>query len=179
MSQPIKQKQPNQYAAHSYTKHFTSMQMLKQEWCALTQCAGDGIQKVIDIDLSNRILTLEFDASYQPLLYLPKSEANIFNQLLPKITALISYCHHKGWIHGDIKPSNILYHPSSLQVKLIDFGASLPIGLNRSSLPYWQCTPSFSSINQQEGKGKVDTNDDWQGVFKICQQFFEQCYKTR
>lgn len=67
-----------------------------------------------------------------------------FYRHLPKAIAqlieLLHIVHQKGYIHGDIKPSNILIHalsPDDFQLALIDFGLSFPIGkINHEKLSF-------------------------------------------
>lgn len=36
----------------------------------------------------------------------------------------LAYCHSKGIMHRDVKPSNIIVDPATLEIKLIDWGLS-------------------------------------------------------
>eukprot|EP01102_Stenamoeba_stenopodia_P023259 TRINITY_DN9959_c0_g1_i1.p1 TRINITY_DN9959_c0_g1~~TRINITY_DN9959_c0_g1_i1.p1 ORF type:complete len:348 (+),score=38.51 TRINITY_DN9959_c0_g1_i1:292-1335(+) len=44
------------------------------------------------------------------------------------ILEVLSEIHHKGWIHADVKPSNILWDPTESCWKLTDFGLAIPKG---------------------------------------------------
>lgn len=59
---------------------------------------------------------------------------------LAQIIDVLHKVHEKGFIHGDIKPSNILIQansPTDFQMELIDFGMSFPIGfIPNDKLPF-------------------------------------------
>lgn len=67
-----------------------------------------------------------------------------FYRHLPKAVSqlleLLHIVHQKGFIHGDVKPSNILIHalsPDEFQLELIDFGLCFPIGkINHAKLSF-------------------------------------------
>ena len=40
--------------------------------------------------------------------------------------------HEAGWVHGDLKPSNAIWLPSSNSWTLIDFGSAAQIGARAS-----------------------------------------------
>lgn len=52
------------------------------------------------------------------------SEAEIRNDVLPKLNAALHGVHQAGIIHADIKPSNVLYSNDGKDFVLIDFGIS-------------------------------------------------------
>ncbi|MFD2178645.1 protein kinase domain-containing protein [Veronia pacifica] len=158
------------YVSSTYIKHFTQSCDMWREWTALTECAGPGIQRVIDIDERRMTLTLEFDHSAKPLSELQKSDWPLFLRLLPSLIKAIRHCHRRGWVHGDLKPGNILYLPDKRTVRLIDFGASYRKGTSRKALMAWQATPMFASHQQVRGIGRVTTGDDWYSLRQIINQ---------
>ena len=56
----------------------------------------------------------------------------------------ISHMHAKGFLHGDLKPNNIIYSRDGT-VKIIDFGQSCPIGTIKERI---QGTPDFIAPEQ-------------------------------
>jgi serine/threonine protein kinase len=52
----------------------------------------------------------------------PTMIVRIFSQLV----SAVAHMHARGFGHRDIKPDNIMVHPQSLHVTLIDFGFALP-----------------------------------------------------
>ncbi|MGR6862791.1 protein kinase domain-containing protein [Aliivibrio salmonicida] len=155
---------------NSYTKHFDSAKNLQKEWVALQACQGAQIQKVVGVNWSTLQLTLEFDQSAIPLIEFEPKDLALFVSLLPSVVHTIKHCHSKGWVHGDIKPSNLLYVPQLQHIRLIDFGASCPMGSSREALSDWQATPMFASPNQKSGEGLVETGDDWFSLIQIIDQ---------
>ncbi len=69
-----------------------------------------------------------------------------FLELALRIAGAVSDLHRQGVVHKDLKPQNILVHPTTLEVKLADFGlatrlpreqqAARPPQLIEGSLPY-------------------------------------------
>ncbi|MBW3696939.1 hypothetical protein EK599_14660 [Vibrio sp. T187] len=68
--------------------------------------------------------------------------------------------HHTGYIHADIKPSNILITNSN-EPRVIDFGSIRKIGENLSGVRFASYSPSFASPNISESKGLASPIDDW------------------
>ncbi|WP_435248466.1 protein kinase domain-containing protein [Vibrio sp. nBUS_14] len=159
-----------------YTKHFDSAESLQRQWVALQECHGAQIQKVMDVDWRKLQLTLEFDQSAIPLIEFEPKDLALFVSLLPSVVQAIKHCHSKGWVHGDIKPSNLLYVPQLQHVRLIDFGASCRTGTSREALSDWQATPMFASPNQKSGEGLVETGDDWFSLIQIIEQVMQYAY---
>jgi serine/threonine protein kinase len=46
--------------------------------------------------------------------------------LAKNLTKVVSDVHAQGWLHGDLQPRNIMFHPKTLDVQLIDFEWALP-----------------------------------------------------
>ncbi|WP_253820442.1 serine/threonine-protein kinase [Vibrio pectenicida] len=153
-----------------YIKQLNTQEALEREWTALNECRGSGIQSVLYVDWGRLQLTLEFDRYAIPLSEFGPQDLALFNSLIPDIINVISHCHKNGWVHGDIKPSNMLYVPYLEDIRLIDFGASLRLGTSRELLTDWQVTPMFASSKQMNGEGLVTVDDDWYSLMKIINQ---------
>ncbi|KDM90349.1 protein kinase domain-containing protein [Photobacterium galatheae] len=154
----------------TYVKRYTSSAAMWQEWQALNECRGPGIQRAISIDPEAQSLTLAFEPAAVPLSSFGKADLRLLIAVLPAIVSVIQHCHDRGWVHGDIKPSNMLYVPATQTIRLIDFGASHRIGTSREALSEWQATPMFASPQQMSGEGLVHTGDDWYALMKIIDQ---------
>ncbi len=156
-----------------YVKYFDSNERLFREWAALNECKGLRVQKGYQIDTVKKCIKLEFCIRDKPLLDFDSANRKLFVKLIPKIISAIEHCHSLGWIHGDIKPSNIIYTSFNEDIRLIDFGASQRIGTDRNNLDNWQCTPSFASHNIKMGIGKYLPTDDWTSLIKLIDQFIQ------
>lgn len=155
---------------HHFTKRFSCDESLSRQWRALYDCKGPLIQKAISLDQNLKTITYAYEPNAIPLSSFKKDQICLFSSLLPQIIIAIAHCHDKGWVHGDIKPSNILYLPDNDSIKLIDFGACQIIGTARKSLKKWQLTPKFASLQQLSGTGWVCENDDWHALNVLIEQ---------
>ncbi len=59
------------------------------------------------------------------------------------LEATINQVHRLGFVHGDIKPSNIVFSPQG-QAQLIDFGSVTKIGTEHEQLRFESYTPRYS-----------------------------------
>ena len=66
----------------------------------------------------------------------------VFLRLALEITKILGQIHQQQIIHKDINPANIVYNPSSGQVKVIDFGISTVLSRE---------TPTFQPPNTLQG----------------------------
>lgn len=151
-------------------KYYSDKNDMDREWYALTDCAGFYTQKVIKRDRDTQVIHFHYDSQAKPLSTFTVENAPSFIWVLPHIIKAVQHCHHNGWVHGDIKPSNILFLPYLDSVQLIDFGASQRIGTPRQALLNWQATRSFATDEQWYGKGTVRESDDWFAVTKMIEQ---------
>jgi len=156
--------------AQTYVKHYASPEAMWREWQALKACRGVGVQRVHAVDTDRQALMLEFDSSAMPLSEFDEADLALFVAVLPALVSVIQHCHARGWVHGDIKPSNIVYVPTTQTIRLIDFGASYRIGTSREALSEWQVTPMFATGQQVRGEGLVQTGDDWYALINIIDQ---------
>nr|WP_275041438.1 AarF/UbiB family protein [Vibrio galatheae] len=68
--------------------------------------------------------------------------------------------HCTGFIHGDIKPANIVIKPDGSAV-FVDFGSVLPISKHYFEQPYSSVTPRFASFNALVRNDRVRAYDDF------------------
>ena len=55
-------------------------------------------------------------------------------RFLEQILMAIAYMNHKGYMHCDLKPDNILLEKSHKLIKIIDFGMSRKLNVNQCQL---------------------------------------------
>ena len=110
-------------------------------------------------------------------------QVELFILLIPAVIRAIACCHQNGWVHGDVKPANILYLPETGSIRLIDFGASFPLGISRTEIDKWQLSQQYASRNQLEGVGYVEGKDDWFALLvmikKVISQIEDQKLQSR
>lgn len=165
--------------ADGLCKHYRNSKDMWRELTALQACKGRWVQQVSHIDESRLIIVFVFDSLARDLSSFEDNEATLLVNILPDIIRVISHCHNNGWVHGDIKPSNILFIPRDNSIRLIDFSASQRIGTDRHYLSYWQVTPGFSNNGQYQGTGLVTPGDDWFSLKKIITQIQEKKQSAR
>ncbi|MCW8327882.1 hypothetical protein MD588_03595 [Photobacterium sp. SDRW27] len=145
-------------------------EQLEREWLCMTQCHSPYINQPIEILSSLLILPY---VEGESLITFSLDQCSLFIACLPKIVRAIDCVHQAGWVHCDVKPSNILYLPELGSIKLIDFGAAWPVGTSLYQLNEWQLTPGFSRSTRQEGIGNIEREDDWYALAKWLEQIDE------
>ncbi|MGF1706395.1 protein kinase domain-containing protein [Enterovibrio baiacu] len=143
---------------------------LEREWEALSACRGEGVQHALALYPATGFIAVEYYPDMMPLIEMSPHQAETFTVLLPELLKAMRHCHHAGWIHGDIKPSNVLWDPADNRVCLIDFGAALPIGLSRKNLTSWHMSKGLSPDRQAKGEGTVQASDDWFALMRWLRQ---------
>jgi hypothetical protein len=71
------------------------------------------------------VVVMAYLNGYRPFYTLLHEE---FEPYAEKVESIIREMHQKGYAHGDIRSPNILYHPITKDVKLIDFDMAGAIG---------------------------------------------------
>ncbi len=74
-----------------------------------------------------------------------------------RVLNALSYMHHHGVIHGDLKPQNIIVQPDSHMVAVVDFGlAMVKPGATARSIGY---TEGFAPPEQLDGRVLLPSSD--------------------
>ncbi|WP_019613348.1 protein kinase domain-containing protein [Psychromonas ossibalaenae] len=135
-------------------------ELLHREWSCMSQCSSPYIQQSLEYLPASSLLILSY-INGQSILAFSQVQSSLFISLIPQIVRAVCHLHQQGWVHGDIKPSNVIYQPELGSIKIIDFGASWPAGTALEHLPQWQLTPGFSRKNKHQGTGLIEVKDDW------------------
>lgn len=88
-----------------------------------------------------------------------------FAQLLRSLARVLSFVHQRGWVHGDLKPDNLLWRVAARQagdaakreICLLDFGLARPTGdadRPRGAGTVGYCAPEF--LTHQPADGRAD-----------------------
>ncbi|TFH90631.1 protein kinase domain-containing protein [Vibrio ouci] len=96
------------------------------------------------------------------------------NSLLESLQNALNHLHSFGYIHGDIKPANILI-TQDRSIRLVDFGSVLPIGVNYASFPHSSISPRFSAPNPHLRQGRTHAKDDFFSIAVSVQSLY-QCH---
>lgn len=81
--------------------------------------------------------------------------AGMPSQWLSTLESAINRIHTLDFVHGDIKPSNIVLSPQG-QAQLIDFGSITKIGTERAALRFESYTPRYAMLDSVTSR-----LDDW------------------
>ncbi|WP_051302872.1 protein kinase family protein [Psychromonas aquimarina] len=144
-------------------------EQLQREWSCMSQCSSPYILQPLEYLPVSSLLILPY-INGQSMLTFSQTQSGLFIYLIPQIVRAVYHLHQQGWVHGDIKPSNIIYQPALGSIKIIDFGAAQPLGSSLSDLQQWQLTPGFSRTEKQQGIGIIEAKDDWYAVSRWLEQ---------
>ncbi len=78
--------------------------------------------------------------------------------VLRQIGEAVCHCHRQGFIHGDIKPANIM---SDCDGVLIDFAGASDIGMPVSEVIPCYLSPAFAAPGILRNQGRIRESFDW------------------
>lgn len=93
-----------------------------------------------------------------------KIDPNGANDILFQLLDILEEVHRKGFLHRDVKPSNLLVSPSG-EVTLIDFGAAREWHADLSATHTVLFTPGYAPLEQLSPKGRRGPPTD---IYAIC-----------
>ncbi|MGD1700028.1 trifunctional serine/threonine-protein kinase/ATP-binding protein/sensor histidine kinase [Dapis sp. BLCC M229] len=88
-----------------------------------------------------------------------------FWEIALSITEILHHLHQNQIIHKDIKPANILIHPETKQVKLIDFSISSLLPKERTSLQTPNVLEGTLAYISPEQTGRMNRGIDYRSDF--------------
>ncbi|WP_260809473.1 protein kinase domain-containing protein [Vibrio splendidus] len=96
-----------------------------------------------------------------------KATTPLLYHWLNALEKVINQVHRLGFVHGDIKPSNIIFSPQG-QAQLIDFGSVTKIRIEREKLRFDSYTPRYSRHHSITNK-----LDDWFALAVILEELLD------
>ncbi|QUM84112.1 MULTISPECIES: AarF/UbiB family protein [unclassified Moritella] len=144
---------------------------MKRELLCLADCHSYYIRPVREYFKSENLLLMPFIEG-ESLLSFSVHQTSEFLLLVPQIVRAIMAMHAQGWVHGDIKPSNVIYNVNKGEISLIDCGSALQSGTTLSNLSSWQVTPGFCSADRYEQSHIVVPQDDWYAFYQWLLQLY-------
>ncbi|MGK3993478.1 trifunctional serine/threonine-protein kinase/ATP-binding protein/sensor histidine kinase [Sorangium sp. So ce1024] len=119
---------------------------LRHEHTLLRQCASENVVRTFGLEEDQGrfgIVMEDFGGVALKAAGLAgKLTTEEFLGMAIQIAEAVEGVHHRRVVHKDINPSNVLVHPASRQIKLIDFGIATVLADE---------DPGFSSMNALEG----------------------------
>lgn len=159
----------NQLAEFMREYEFTS-----QLWKVLPSKVSHPIELVKHQNTLAIVLEDAGDLSLE--LHLAKKSLPIRNflKIAIQITEILESIHAQHVVHKDLNPSNILIHPQTLQVRIIDFGISTTLSFENllpNSISTLEGTLSYISPEQT---GRINRSVDYRSdYYSLGMTFFE------
>ncbi len=149
------------------------MTRYKQEYKILSTLNHSNVPGIIklhgDLTLENRHALVLEDFGGQSLDRLKASlrydDSNVFLPVAVMISERLGAIHAANVIHKDINPSNILHHPESGQVKIIDFGLSTLKSLETVTSETPDCLEGTLAYISPEQTGRMNQGLDYRTDF--------------
>ncbi len=79
-------------------------------------------------------------------------------RLLREVARGLSAAHHRGLVHRDLKPDNVVVGPD-MRPRILDFGLALPMEEAANRLPAFEGTPLYASPEQVRGEALGPASD--------------------
>ncbi|MCP4231827.1 MAG: serine/threonine protein kinase, partial [bacterium] len=100
----------------------------RREYETIRRLNVAGIPRPVTLErIGNRLVLITEDIGGQDLKILLRNRTFTLRQLLEiaaETVRILGGLHAASLIHGDIKPSNIVFNPQTNQLQIIDFGSS-------------------------------------------------------
>ncbi|MGD8191387.1 AAA family ATPase [Brevibacillus ginsengisoli] len=138
---------------------------LTHEHHILQSIQSDAVAKSVELIKNGReaVLVIE-DYGGLPLDIFLKMKSLKIKEILSiciRIAECIGEVHQEEIIHKDIKPSNILIHPDTLEVKLIDFGSATRLTQEYQTAPHLGELEGSSRYMSPEQTGRMNRPLDY------------------
>jgi WD40 repeat protein len=138
-----------------------------EEGRVLARFDHPGIVKVFDVvrDYNTSYLVMELLAGETleaKISQGPLSESQV-RELLTKIGAALEVLHANNTLHRDIKPGNILWHPTRGPI-LIDFGSSMELAGSNTDIAATLVTNGYAPLEQYRSNSEVGPSTDVYGL---------------
>jgi serine/threonine protein kinase len=140
--------------------HNEGMRLFLQEAAALFKLKHPNIVRVLNFFRANDTvyMVMEYRPGKNLQNYIKKHNGNLsetfIRTIFPPLLEGLRLVHESGFLHLDIKPSNIHLCPGGVPL-LLDFGAVHPRNTTRKLQITQVVTPGFSPVEQQDLSGYV------------------------
>lgn len=149
--------------------HNEGMRLFQQEAAALFKLKHPNIVRVLNFFRANDTvyMVMEYQPGKNLQRYIGKHKGklseNFLRTIFPPLLEGLRLVHETGFLHLDIKPSNIHLCPGGIPL-LLDFGAVHPRNTTRKLQITQVVTPGFSPIEQQDISSYVGP---WTDIYAI------------
>jgi histidine kinase len=140
---------------------------LQYEYNITSNLNIDGVIKPIAIHKSgyNYVLIREYFEGQTLQELLTRYEKSSFPleeffQIASKLADLVGKLHDQGVVHKDINPSNVIYQPSTGQIRILDFGIASRYDLATLSMSPLRKMEGTLAYISPEQTGRVNKNPD-------------------